>query len=136
MTIQFDPHPGMVLMCNFGTCFKEPEMRKNRPVVVVSRKLRHRANLCTIIPLSTKVPDVIMGWHHKLEPQSVPVPFRGADNWAKCDMITTVAYHRMDRIMLNKRGPNGKRVYSAMSVTNEDLKAIKNCILTTLNLGK
>jgi len=134
MGIIFDPTPGLVLMCNFGTGFKKPEMVKNRPVIVISRKLKDRAGLCTVVPLSTREPDVIKDWHHKLSNDSLPVPYHTKDTWAKCDMVITVAYHRLDRVRIGKDS-NGKRMYSHMCITQDEFAAIKTCVVQALNLG-
>ncbi len=51
-TLSTHPQVGSTLICNYGTGFVAPEMVKRRPVVVISR-LRRRADLCTVVPLST-----------------------------------------------------------------------------------
>src|SRR3546814_2449978 len=40
------PPTGTILTCNFDAGFKEPEMVKRRPVIVVSPKISIRAGLC------------------------------------------------------------------------------------------
>lgn len=62
MPINFHPNPGLILKCDFFG-FEVPEMVKTRPVIVISPRARHGANICTIVPLSTTEPKVIQKWH-------------------------------------------------------------------------
>ena len=55
MSISLHPVPGQILFCNFDG-FKEPEMVKKRPVVVLTGAIQGRSNLVTVIPLSTAEP--------------------------------------------------------------------------------
>ena len=48
MAIKFYPRQGTLLMCDFNTGFRVPEMVKVRPVVVVSRT---RGQVATVVPL-------------------------------------------------------------------------------------
>ena len=73
-----------------------PEIVKKRPVVIVSWRYRHQ--LCTVVPISTVAPSVIEDWHYKLPTKSLPTSLRSEECWAKCDMITTVATSRLDRV--------------------------------------
>ena len=81
-----------------------PEMVKIRPVIVVSPRYRH--GLCTVVPISTVVPDKIKGWHYQLPTESLPTSLRVKDCWAKCDMITSVATSRLDRVRNNGKYVN------------------------------
>lgn len=54
MALKFQPKEKTVVMCDFSG-FKEPEMVKVRPVVVLA-KHKHNARLVTIVPLSTTEP--------------------------------------------------------------------------------
>lgn len=70
--LQFHPHPGTVLICDFTTGFQKPEMIKKRPVVVLSPRPRRKTQLCTVIPLSTTKPLPIESHHHCLDSASLP----------------------------------------------------------------
>jgi uncharacterized protein YifN (PemK superfamily) len=59
------PRRGEVLGCDFEG-LKEPEIIKERPVVIFSVS-QARPNLAIVVPLSTTPPDTIQPWHHKLE---------------------------------------------------------------------
>lgn len=133
MTIEFHPRLGAVLMCDFTTGFRLPEMVKNRPVVVISRK--HR-DLCTVVPLSTVEPSPVEPCHHKLSEHSLPFQLtKGRDVWAKCDMITTVGFGRLDRILIGRDRRTGRRQYASQRVNRADLRAIRAAVLHVLALN-
>ena len=116
-------------MCDFNHGFKEPEMVKCRPVVILS----FRQGLCTVVPLSTTSPYFIEGYHHKLDPRSLPPILKEekVDVWVKADHIITISLERMDRIR-NGRDSKGKRQYCTPFVTQEDFKSIKKAVLRGL----
>jgi len=131
MLIDFHPKPGHVLICDFNTGFKPPEMVKKRPVVVISKS---RQQLVTVVPLSTTEPSPLEKWHHEMSESSLPVSLRGARHWAKCDMIATVAFWRLDRVCTGKHPSTGKRMYVSHVVSLEDLTAIRQAVLHALGL--
>lgn len=138
MALTFYPSPGLVLMCDFTTGFREPEMVKNRPVVVVSGKFQKTSpenSICTVVPISTKPPRNPERWHRKLELNSIPLPLRadGEESWAKCDMVVSVAFSRLNKIRTARA--NGKRVFVEHYVAPEDLTAIQACLLYVLNMA-
>ena len=69
--INFHPRKGAVLICNFSQGFKPPEIVKARPVVVVTPQLKGRANLCTVVPLSSVEPIPIRAFHHEMSAESL-----------------------------------------------------------------
>src|SRR4051812_15983188 len=100
--LQFHPHAGTLLMCDFQGVI-EPEMTKRRPVIIVTPRLPYRGHLATIVPTSTTAPMHAQPFHvrlsrnyHPLEPADLPV-------WAKCDMLCSVSFQRLDRFMLGRR---------------------------------
>lgn len=99
MAITFHPKAGMVLMCDFSGSVP-PEIGKQRPVVIVTPAHVRRSGLATVVPLSTKPPRIVQPYHHKLISQ----PFLGASlkSWAKCDLVQTVSYARLDRISVGE----------------------------------
>lgn len=134
MNLKFTPSPGMVLICDFDTGFKPPEMIKKCPVVVIS-KTKNNWQLCSVVPLSTKAPFPVEGHHHKIGAGFLPGRYGEVDTWAKCDLITTVAKSRLDRLKVGKDG-NGKRIYLSPSLSKGDFQAIKNGVLIALGLTK
>lgn len=133
MPLTFHPHPGMVLICDFNSGFKAPEMIKRRPVVVVSPRPRRSNQLCTIVPLSTTAPNPVEPFHHRMDPRSLPGKLARKETWAKCDMLATVCLDRLDRVMVGK-GPEGKRIYVAEQVVEEDLEAIRRGVMLALGM--
>ncbi len=140
MAITFHPRPGQILLCDFSHGFQEPEMVKsNRPVVILTSPIVGRANLVTILALSTRTPTKVMPYHYQVPDNSMPQlgRFQGRDTWVKGDMIYTVGFHRLDLIKLGKRNPKaGKRIYFNQRLGREQMKEIYSCALHGLNLGK
>lgn len=138
MAITFHPKPGQILMCDFSSGFKEPEMIKKRPVVVITPTIKGREKLVTVLPLSTSEPDPVMPYHYKIPKASMPQlgHFQERNTWVKGDMIYTAGFHRLDLIRLNKKDPGtGKRAYFNQKLGREQMKSIYTCMLHGLNLG-
>ncbi len=134
MSLSFHPKPEMVLICDFTTGFKAPEMVKRRPVVVISPRPRRKTQLCIVVPLSTTSPDPVEPHHHCLDPSSLPASLAIRETWAKCDMPMTVSLNRLGRVKLGKDRNTGKRLYGSGMVTSTDFKAIQKCVLSALGL--
>ena len=122
------PRPGDVLICDYSTGFIAPEMVKRRPVVVVSGRERHGRKLCTVVPLSTTDPVPVEAWHHCL-PVAIP-GWNAAMCWAKCDMLATVSFDRLDK-------PHSKtrhgRTYHTVRLSSTDLLAVRHGVLSYLH---
>lgn len=119
------------MLCDF-TGYKNPEIVKRRPVVIVSPQGVHRTTLCTIVPLSTTPPDPIMPYHYLLENlEQLNDHFNSSKAWAKCDLIYTVSYERLS-LFFKGKDDNGKRIYRYPSVTEEQLRQIRLCIMKSL----
>jgi len=131
MAITFHPRIGTVLICDFDTGFRPPEMVKKRPVIVVSRS---HSQLATIVPLSTFEPIPFEKCHHEMEAASLPHPLCLKRSWAKCDLVSTVAFWRLDRVRTGKDPTTGKRIYVSHVITATDLKAIQQAILHVLGI--
>jgi mRNA interferase MazF len=132
VAINIHPKSGQILLCDFSG-FKEPEMVKTRPVVI----LVSRAGLVTVLPLSTVEPTLIQPYHYKIPKQSMPMigRFEAKESWVKGDMPYAVGHHRLNLIRLGKRGTNGKRLYFTSRLGSDQMKKIKECLLHGLNLG-
>ena len=130
MAITFHPARGTVLMCDYSG-FKPPEMVKTRPVVVLSRK---HPNLVTVVPLSSTEPYPLEKCHHEMHEASLPAPFQRRRMWAKCDLITTVAFRRLDRVRVGKHPTTGKRIYHGKPVRPEDLTAIQEAVIHVIHV--
>lgn len=134
MALPFHPDPGTLLVCNFDTGFRPPEMVKVRPVVVVSPRRRRGAELCTVVPLSTTRPEPEEPFHHRMDRRSLVGRYARAEaTWAKCDMLYTVSLERLDRVKVDKDA-RGKRRYVAQQIIEADWQAIRRCVALALGL--
>jgi uncharacterized protein YifN (PemK superfamily) len=136
MAINEHPSTGTILICDFSRGFVIPEMVKRRPVVVVSPKISHRPKLCTVVPLSTEPPQFKMPYHYDMgaiDP-ALPAPWHEGPNWIKGDMVYSVSFDRLDLIRLGK-DKSGKRMYRYDTVSGEQLRQIRVCILSALGLA-
>jgi mRNA interferase MazF len=96
-------------------------MVKRRLCVTVSPRLKRREGLVAVVPLSESAPDPVELWHYRVDLQ-VPLPWGDGPRWAKCDMIATVGFHRLDRPYIKTR--TGGRQYQQMRLAAADISAI------------
>jgi len=98
MGLLYYPSAGEVLMCHYDEKALDPEMCKARPAIVIGPRLRNRARLVTVVPLSTTEPNTLLDYHCRVEiAPLLPEPFDAAVMWAKCDMVSSVSLDRLDR---------------------------------------
>lgn len=114
------PKQSHVLLCNFKG-FVAPEMVKVRPVVIISPSARHGSRLCTVVPLSTTAPSPVAAWHDKLSKNPNPVEHEDLEVWAKCDMLYTVSFARLDKF---HRKTRDGRQYLAPAMNHEDFARV------------
>ncbi|MDR3449503.1 MAG: type II toxin-antitoxin system PemK/MazF family toxin [Alphaproteobacteria bacterium] len=125
MPIQYPVAAGSILLCDYNTGFREPEMVKRRPVIVVCRHLPHRGSLCTVVPLSTTPPRIEVPYVHKIVlEKAISQAFAETEMWAKIDMMATVAFNRLD-MFRTSRDQTGKRRYFVPKITAQELQAIR-----------
>jgi len=135
MPIQFPVAPGTVLLCDYDTGFRPPEMTKRRPVVVISPRLPHRDELCTVVPLSGSPPLRELPYQCRLDlAEPLPPPFNYSVWWAKCDMLATVGFGRLD-LFRTARDQTGRRKYVHPKVSPEDLARVRACVLNAIGMG-
>jgi mRNA interferase MazF len=125
----FHPGPGTIVICDFSAGFHPPEMVKIRPVIVISPR-RRSVQLVTVVPLSSSAPMPVQPWHIQLPHGAFP-PARGVI-WAKCDMVATVGFARLDRV---KARLEGRRVYQTFQLGNADFAAILAGVRAALGLS-
>lgn len=131
---RFYPKVGMILMCDFGTGFRKPEMVKKRPVIILTEA---RQQLVTVVPLSTTEPIPTTQFHHWLEKQYLPnTSYFQRDNgcWVKGDMLYTVCFDRLTLISVT--GAGGNRNHFTRKLGKEIMREVRRCVLYGLNLGK
>lgn len=136
MAINEHPAIGTVLMCDFESGFRPPEMVKKRQVVVISPKIAARAGLCTIVPLSTTAPDPVMQYHCQIDlPTQLPAWMEKKGVWVKADMMFAASFERLDLIRLGKN-QSGKRTYCFTPITDENLRRIRRAVLAGIGLAQ
>jgi mRNA interferase MazF len=136
MAIEYPVGPGTVLLCDYGRGgFEAPEMVKRRPAVVISPRLPHRDRLCTVVPISSEPGDHDVQYVVRLEfNPPLPDPFSYAVAWAKCDMLATVSFKRLD-LFQTERDQYGKRKYLHPKISAQDLGRVRAGVLFALGMG-
>jgi uncharacterized protein YifN (PemK superfamily) len=135
MGIKYPVGVGTVLLCDYSRGgFQPPEMVKRRPAVVISPRLPYRDGLCTVIPLSQDEPDRDLDYVARIDfGNALPHPFPYTVFWAKCDMIATVSFERLD-LFHTSRDQSGKRKYLHPKMTAEDIVRVRACVLKAIGL--
>ena len=135
MSLKFPPKPGLIVICDYSTGFREPEMVKERLAVVVSPRLPHRDGLCTVVPLSTSPSRSGIRYQCRIQlPSVAPAPYEGTIKWAKCDMLATLAYGRMQLPFTGRDKVTGKRKYLQIVLPGEELARVREAMLHALGL--
>lgn len=127
MGIDYHPNLGETLWCDYSGV--EPEMCKRRLAVVVVPRALQRKRLVTVVPISTTPPEIIRSWHVRLGRDPYPKGRKGAEIWAKCDMLNVVSFDRLGGYYTRW---NGKRRHQKMQVSMDDLQAIRQGVLNAL----
>ncbi len=137
MAIRFPVGPGTILLCDYSLGgFREPEMVKKRPALVISPRLPYRDGLCAVVPLSGTAPPRAVAYVVRLELETpLPEPFQQRIWWAKCDMIATVGFARLD-LFRTGRDRDGKRKYLHPLLPKSDMDRVICGILAGLGLDR
>ena len=117
MALPYHPNPGTVVICDYTTGFRPPEMVKRRLAITISPKLKRRNNLVAVIPLSETCPEPLENWHHQIE-LVIPPPWGDGPRWAACDMLATVCYDRLN-LPYTKHPVTGSRKYNQIELAAE-----------------
>ena len=125
MSIRFPVAPGTVLLCDYSSGFRPPEMVKRRPPVVISPRLPHRDGPCTVVLLSGSPPPETVAYQCPVTfPEPLPAPF------------ATVGLNRLD-LFPTRRHPNtGERAFLKIRVTKGQLAAIRLAVLHALAIAR
>jgi len=134
--LSFHPRQGTIVRVDFDGAFKTPEMIKPRLCVVVSKPIQARTGLCTVVPLSTTPPGVVMPYHLEIEiPFALPERWGNTPRWLKGDMIYSVGFHRVDLLSLGK-SPEGRRLYQTEALPAPILRQVQAALLHGLGLSE
>ncbi len=137
MPIRFPVAPGTVVLCDYSSGFRPPEMVKRRPAVVISPRLPHRDGLCTVVPLSGSPPREAVAYQCPVTfPEPLPAPFVNAEWWAKADMLATVGFGRLDLFRTPRDPSTGEREFLQIRVSKGQLAAIRLAVLHALAIAR
>ena len=133
MALPYHPKPGTIVICDYQMGgFIPPEMSKRRLAITISPKLKRRNNLVTVVPLSTTAPDHVEAWHLPIN-LAIPAPWGDAPRWAKCDMIATVAYSRVN--LPHFRHPvTGSRQHWQYELSTELVDDLRRAVANALGI--
>lgn len=135
MPIREHPKTGSIVICDFSDGFKNPEMAKRRPVMVLSSKIENRHHLCTVVALSTDAPNPVMPYHRQIDlAPLLPNKYENVGVWIKGDMVNAVGFHRLS-LVWNGTLPNGRRNYVYDSQSSENVKIAKQCVLRAMGMS-
>ena len=133
MALAFHPSPGTVVRIDLSDGFRPPEMVKRRPAIVLSPKIAQRDSLCTIVPLSTSEPRLVLPHHLKIQfSPPLPAPYSAPEMWLKGDIVLTVAFHRLR--LLFQRFEDGRRVYDERVLDPAVFEQVRACVRSGLGL--
>jgi mRNA interferase MazF len=127
VALKVHPTSGTIVRVDLNEGFREPEMRKRRPAIVLSPLLKGRNNLCTIVPLSTSLPKIVLPHHMEITlSPPLPHPYDKPTMWVKADIVLTVAFHRLQ--LLFKQGDNGQREYDVRILDDAIMERVRGCV--------
>lgn len=133
MSLPYHPRPGTIVVCDYAKGgFRPPEMAKRRLAVTVSPKLKRRNDLVTVVPLSATPPSPMEAWHVALE-IAVPDPWGDVPRWAKCDMVATVGYDRLD-LPHFRHHVTGTRQYWQHELSAELVAELRRAVASALGI--
>ena len=74
-------------------------VKSKRPVIVLTPQMRNRADLVTVVPLSTVKPNPVMSYHYMLPKNCMPQigMFQKDDSWVKGDMILRITINSISQ---------------------------------------
>lgn len=136
MPLKYPVKSRTILLCDYSLGgFREPEMVKRRPAVVLVGELPRRKNLHTVVPLSGTPSDERDAYCCRLELlEPLPAPFDETIWWVKADMVATVALDRLE-LFRTPRDQYGKRKYlNQLKISNEQFDAVKAAVRIALGL--
>jgi len=107
-------------------------MTKRRLAVTLSPKLKRRNDLVTVVPLSTTPPNPLSPWHVELL-IDVPPPWGKITRWAKCDMLATVGFARLN--LPHHRHPvTGTRLFSQLELPQDMVDSLRKAAAAALGI--
>ena len=135
MALTYHPPRASVVKVNYDKGFVPPEMVKPRLAVVISKPIKQRHGLCTVVPLSMTAPPQVMPFHCELAiPFKLPTYWGQSSRWVKGDMICAVSWNRVDLLSLGK-DDSGRRIYQTKTLDDADFDKVLRCVLHGLGMS-
>lgn len=135
--MKYPVRPKTLLLCDYSAGgFREPEMIKRRPAIVLVGNLPGRNNLHTVVPLSGTESPEGRKYHCRLDfEKPLPEPFDETVWWVKADMIATVSLDRLD-LFQTARDQYGRRKYlTNLRVSDEQFETVLQAVRHALGLN-
>ncbi|WP_294210216.1 type II toxin-antitoxin system PemK/MazF family toxin [uncultured Sphingomonas sp.] len=132
MPLPYHPKPGTIVICDYTTGFRPPEMIKRRLAITISPKLKRRNDLVTVVPLSATPPMPAEKWHVELH-DDVPEPWGPGPRWAKCDMVATVGYARLN-LPHSRHAVTGARRYHQIEIDAVHVDLLRRAVAAAIGL--
>jgi len=107
-------------------------MVKRRLAIIISPKLKRRHALTTVIPLSKTEPAPVQEWHVRVD-LDVPEPWGPGPRWAKCDMLATVCYDRLN-LPYSKHRVTGSRLFHQIELDAETVVRLRRAAAAALGI--
>ncbi|MEI6729757.1 MAG: type II toxin-antitoxin system PemK/MazF family toxin [Pseudomonadota bacterium] len=135
MPIKYPPLPGTILRCDFNS-FKEPEMSKVRPIIVLSPKIKNTIrNTILVVPLSTTAPKPICKYHLQVSlPGDILPKGLQRECWVKGDMIYALSLERLSMYHFDRDKISGKRAYYECRFLGQELHDIRKAVMHAVGI--
>lgn len=83
--------------------------------------------LCTVVPLSTTAPRIVLPHHlHLTLDPPLPAPYANPNMWVKGDFVLTVAFHRLR--LLFKEWDGSERIYDVRVLSDDIMDKVRACV--------
>ncbi|MCT8970619.1 type II toxin-antitoxin system PemK/MazF family toxin [Microbaculum marinisediminis] len=129
MALKFHPRAGQIFVCDFKG-FKEPEMVKPRPVIVISPRLPYRSEIVAVVPISLTEPRHHLPFCYRLSKNYHPDEPDGLPCWAKADMLMNLGTYRLNGFKVRRRK------YEYPTLLPDDLAGVRRAVLCGLGLDR
>lgn len=123
------PRAGQIYVCDFSG-FKEPEMVKKRPVIIISPRLAFRSEIAAIVPISLTAPRQELPFCYRLSKNYHPDEPDDLPCWAKADLVMNIGLYRLSPFKV------GRRRYAYPTLSPEDLAGVRHAVLCGLGLDR
>jgi len=86
----------------------------------------------TVVPLSMSAPTPVEPWHIEV-PDEIPEPWGPGPRWAKCDMVATVGYTRLN-LPHSKHRVTGVRQYHQIELEKAKVDQLRRAVSAAIGI--